>query len=131
MKSVIKKILLLMAVMVALGPVLFFAERPLLTSPEVHNAVCITVIASVFFCYSSVSLLVQKYFLEHSPKVLTSFYLGEKMFRMILGVAAILLYKYVSGKEMMAFAISLLVFFNVSVIFSTICSIKAEKQNNQ
>ncbi len=127
LKQFLKQIGSIALVLLVLGPILFFTERPFIGDWSAKNAICITVITTLFFAYTVASLFVHRILLRRRSALLISYYLLDKILRLGISIAVLFLYKFYVDEQLLLFAVNLFVCFSVTALLTTIYSIKAEK----
>lgn len=127
LKQFLKQIGSIALLLLALGPILFFTERPFIGDWDAKNAICITVITTLFFAYTVASLFVHSILLRRRSTLLISYYLLDKILRLGISIAVLFLYKLYVDEQLLLFAVNLFVCFSVTALLTTIYSIKAEK----
>lgn len=127
LKQFLKQIGSIALVLLVLGPILFFTERPFIGDWSAKNAICITVITTLFFAYTVASLFVHRVLLRRRSALLISYYLLDKILRLGISIAVLFLYKFYVDEQLLLFAVNLFVCFSVTALLTTIYSIKAEK----
>lgn len=127
LKHFTKQLGFIALVLFMVGPILFFTQHPFLGEWSGKNAICITVITTLFFAYTAGSLFIHRILLKQRSALLISYYLLDKILRLGLGIIMLLFYKFYVDQQLLLFAVNVFVCFSITAVLTTIYSIKAEK----
>ncbi len=90
-----------------LGPVLLFLETHLSGKAALEQALPIALLSVFFFAYSLASLTVFHKLLRNNGKSLTTYYLADKTFRLLLCMTILAVYGFLIQTSLLLFAINL------------------------
>lgn len=122
----IKQICLLAVALGLLGPLLLFAEARF-AGDSAEQALPIALIATGFFAYSATSVVLFHHLRNHNRRMLVSYYLGERIVRLLLSLIALLAYLFSGRSGILLFAVNLLAYHIASLLLMSTIQIKTEK----
>lgn len=126
-KQLISHVAWIGIVLLLLGPILFFIEKMIVPEESATNPLKITIIAILFFAYTVLSLFAHQRLLLKRSGLLITYYLLDKLFRLLVGIALLVLYKVYGGEGIILFAVNLFIYYLVTALLTTVYTIKAEK----
>jgi hypothetical protein len=125
-------LLLLAIVYLLAAPLLLFIEAHISgTAQSLRMALPTAIIATVFFAYSLGMSAFQQRLLRTKSTFLTAFYLFNNLLRLFLAALLLVGYAVLASREgLRLFAIHLVVYYLLTIIFTARSSIQAEQQNH-
>lgn len=113
-----------------LGPILLLVESQFTSVQPMRLAAAITFLAIFFFSYSMLSLTVFKRLINQKSKLMTSYYLADKMIRLIACILIIVVYGLLVKTDILIFALNLFVYFVATVVYTSYYCIKEENKTS-
>lgn len=110
-----------------LGPVLLVIEERIVPGAS-GQALPIALTAICFFAYSSLSVVLLHHLQRHHTPLLLSYYLGERLVRLVISLAAIVAYILAGRPDILLFAVNLMVYYLVSMVLTSAFQIQTEKR---
>ena len=97
------------------------------TDKAAGQAFPIALLATGFFAYSTASTAFFHYLKNHNSKLLVSYYLGERIIRLCLSLAAAVAYVFSGRDSLLLFVINLLAYHLATMLLMGAIQIKTEK----
>lgn len=110
-----------------LGPLLLLIETKVYGGDAIRQALPITILATFFFTYNLVSLIIFNKLHRSGSKSIPTYYLASKLLRLLLSMMIFTCYGLLINNDMLLFAINLVAFYFVSIITNSIYCIREEK----
>lgn len=132
MIKIVKPLGLLALAYCLVGPALYFTEFYLIDKQLSQQQVIPTILlATFFYVYTFISLLIFQRLLIQNSSSLTSFYLASKILRILVCILIIIIYGILKSDSLLVFAINLFILYIVTVVISSVYCIREENSKNK
>lgn len=128
--KIIRPMGILALIYCCLGPILLLVESQFASVQPMRQAAAITFLAIFFFSYSMLSLTVFTRLMNRKSKLMTSYYLADKMIRLIACILIIVVYGLLVKTDMLIFTLNLFVYFVTTVVYTSYYCIKEEHKTS-
>ena len=110
-----------------LGPALLLVEGKF-AAEAASQALPIALIATCFFAYSSLSVVILHYLKKRNSAHLLEYYLGERLVRLVISMAVLIIYIMTDRPAPLLFAVNLMVYYLFSMLITSAFQIQTEKK---
>ena len=129
----IKKSLITKAITICVTGALLLLFELLLAGANVamQQAPLLLVIATLIMAVNVLSSMVYKWIMKDGGRHAIGFYLIDKVVRFFLGLVIVLIYALADRRNLLAFALNLLVLYIADAVTSMICYVSIERNFNK